>query len=260
MSWYFPEKNTTNVTDVHLLALTINIAGQGAPTVALAGVHPAVPVSSADHGGQDALGRVGVQTPAPRLAHNRHRGGPQTLGGQISVVWNMPRENIHWQKIDSNPCSRVLLTQQFSPSWDDTRGPVLDPGPWAGQTHRGHAVREHHPGPASLPPDLDHSQIVAEGPLVSEKGNVRGWLGAGYLLVAGVNCHALNLKSHLLGINLVKVVLANHDPHLSWISSPAKNDQSELQQLMQNGFYSSRRGFTSNLAWLKVDFFCLFHQ
>ena len=69
-----------------MLVLTINIAGQGPPTVALAGVHPAVPVAGADHGGQDPLGRVGVQAPAPRLAHNRHRGGPQTLGGQISVV------------------------------------------------------------------------------------------------------------------------------------------------------------------------------
>ena len=61
--------------------LTINVAGQGPPTVALAGVHPSVPVAGADHGGQDALGRVGVQAPAPGLAHGGHRGGAQALRG-----------------------------------------------------------------------------------------------------------------------------------------------------------------------------------
>ena len=120
------------------------------------------------------------------------------------------------------PCSGVLLTHQFSPSRDDTRGSVLDPGARAGQAHGGHAVREHHPRPSRLPPDPDHGQVVAEGPLVSEKGNVLGWLGAGYLLVAGVHCHTLNLKCHFLRVNLVKVVLANYHPHVSWICSPTK--------------------------------------
>lgn len=54
------------------LALTINVAGQRSSTVTLAGVHSPVPVSGAEHGGQDALGRVGVQAPAPGLAHGGH--------------------------------------------------------------------------------------------------------------------------------------------------------------------------------------------
>ena len=116
----------------------------------------------------------------------------------------------------------VLLTQQFSPARDDTRGPVLDSSSLARETDRGHAVWEPHPGTASLPPDLDNGQVVAEGSLISEMWHVRVCWGAGYLLVAGVHCHTLNLKCHLLGVNLVKVVLANNHPHVSWICSPTK--------------------------------------
>ena len=45
---------------------------------------------------------------------------------------------------------------------------------------------------------------------------------AGDLLVSGVDHYSVNLKSHLLGVNLVKVVLAHHHAHQSGICSPAE--------------------------------------
>ena len=96
------------------LALTINVAGQRSSTVTLAGVHSPVPVSGTDHGGQDALGRVGVQAPAPGLAHGGHWGGAQTLGGQLSVIWNIQAQRVPQlmviQKIDWQDYHRDAMT------------------------------------------------------------------------------------------------------------------------------------------------------
>ena len=54
------------------LVFSINVTGEGPPTVALAGIHTPIPVAGTDHGGEDALGGVGVQRPAPGLAHQGH--------------------------------------------------------------------------------------------------------------------------------------------------------------------------------------------
>ena len=43
-------------------------------------------------------------------------------------------------------------------------------------------------------------------------------MGAGDLLVSGVDHYSVNLKCHLLRVNLVEVVLANNHSHLTGIS------------------------------------------
>ena len=143
-----------------------------------------------------------------------------------------------------------LLTQQFAPAWDNTWGPILDPGSLVWEADRGHTVWEPHPGTARLPPDLDNGQVVAEGSLISEMWHVRVCWGAGYLLVAGVHCHTLNLKCHLLGVNLVKVVLANNHPHVSWICSPTiKETVFTLHSLIVLSFSISWRTWSSGPLW-----------
>ena len=80
------------------------------------------------------------------------------------------------------------------------------------------------PAPPAFLRILTTARSWLKGPSSLQCGMCVSRRGAGYLLVARVHFYVFNLKSHLLRINLVKVILANHHSHVSWICSTTKLD------------------------------------
>ena len=81
-------------SDQIVTIVRVLFADQGAATVSLAGVHPALQLAGAHHLRDDGLAGVGVEPDTGLLLDQRNPGGPETLGVDAVSRWNKSQSEV----------------------------------------------------------------------------------------------------------------------------------------------------------------------